>query len=60
MGRPAAVSSWSAAAADEADPERDEVAVPVVEPRLGGGTVEHPVGLVVGPVHLELELQDRW
>ena len=43
--------------ADEADPELDEVAVPVVEPRFGGGTVEHPVGLVVAAVHLQLELK---
>ena len=47
----------SACAADEADSELDEVAVPVVEPRLGGGTVEHPVGLVVAAVHLQLELK---
>ena len=43
--------------ADEADPEREEMAVPVVEPRLGGGTVEHPVGFVVAAIHLQLELK---
>ncbi len=43
--------------ADEADSKRDEVAVPVVEPRFGGGTVEHAVGLVVAAVHLQLELE---
>ena len=44
-------------AADEADSELEEVAVPVVEPRFGGGTVEHAVGLVVAAIHLQLELK---
>ena len=44
---------------DEADSERDEMAVPVVEPRLGGGAVEHAVGLVVAAIHLQLKLKIR-
>ena len=42
---------------DEADPEREQMAIPMVEPRLGGRAVEHPVGLVVAPIHLELKLK---
>ncbi len=42
---------------DEADSELEEVAVPVVEPRFGGGAVEHAVGLVVAAIHLQLELK---
>ena len=29
----------------------------MVEPRLGGGTVEHPVGLVVAAIHVQVELK---
>lgn len=43
--------------ADETHTESGQVAVPVVEPRLGGGAVEHPVGLVVAAIHLQLQLQ---
>ncbi|CAG7638269.1 hypothetical protein PICSAR215_03996 [Mycobacterium avium subsp. paratuberculosis] len=61
MRRPARVDGHRVEAgrrgADEADAERDEVAVPVVEPRLGGGTVEHAVGLVVAAVHVQVQLQ---
>ena len=43
---------------DEPDAEREQMPVPVVEPRLRGGAVEHPVGLAVVPVHLQLQLQE--
>ena len=42
---------------DESDSELDQVPVPVVEPRFGGGAVEHPVGFVVVAVHLQLQLK---
>lgn len=44
---------------DEADAECDEVVVPVVEPRFGGGAVEHSVGLVVATVHAQVKLEIR-
>ena len=38
-------------------PSASEMAIPMVEPRLGGRTVEHPVGLVVAAIHLQLKLK---